>query len=53
MDNSTSRDGMAWGKAPWMRRVAEALARTLPNGTFRLRDRQGKHGLLTSRRNSP
>jgi hypothetical protein len=32
---------MAGGQAPWMRSGAEALARALPNGTFRLLDGQG------------
>jgi hypothetical protein len=32
---------MAGGQAPWMRSGAEALARALPNGAFRLLDGQG------------
>lgn len=32
---------MAGGQAPWMRSGADALARALPNGSFRLLDGQG------------
>jgi hypothetical protein len=32
---------MAGGQASWLRSGAEALARTLPNGDFRLLDGQG------------
>jgi hypothetical protein len=32
---------MAGGQAPWMRSGAEALARALPNGAFRLLDGHG------------